>query len=139
MTVSIFIRFVIIAGSFIGSYACMLSASNIHEQNSKVLFDQEPRNNVDNAAYQVQKWEKAYRELKRKEAASFRMSTVQVTRLKKEMKETKKEFLYWIDKRLEELSDSLDEARSKGNTSDEERHNSEVKKLHKICIELEKE
>lgn len=130
-------RFLIIVGCFIGAF--VVSASNIHEQNSKVLFDQEPKNNVDNAAYQVQKWEKAYRELKRKEAASFRMSTVQVTRLKKEMKETKKEFLYWINKRSEELKKNCAEAKSKGRTADVERYSKELEELSRKAEELIKE
>lgn len=129
MSLGRIMRFVIVAGCLIGAYTNIVSASVIHEQNCLIRLDQEPKSSADNAEFQVKKWEKAYFELKRKEAISSRLSTVQLTRLQKEIKETKKEYLYWINRRSEELIKNRDEAKTKGNTADAKRYNDELKRL----------
>lgn len=92
-------------------------------------LQQELKDNADNAEYQVNRWHNTYSELKGKRVLSFRLSRVQVKRLKQDLKHAKEQLLYWIDKRAKELEEKRDEAEAEGNTEAVDRYNGELKKL----------
>ena len=152
MNIGKVIRAVVIIGCFIGVFAYMASESHkrdlnrqaeelqriesskkIDEINEKKKqeekLQQELKDNADNAEYQVNKWHDTYFELKKQRAVSFNLTTVQVSRLKKDLKEAKEQLLYWIDKRTEELREKRANAEAEGNTAAVDQYNRELEKL----------
>lgn len=152
MNIGKVIRAVVIIGCVIGVIAYMASESHkrdlnrqaeelqriesskkIDEINEKKKqeekLQQELKDNADNAEYQVNKWHDTYFELKKQRAVSFNLTTVQVSRLKKDLKEAKEQLLYWIDKRTEELREKRANAEAEGNTAAVDQYNRELEKL----------
>ena len=152
MNIGKVIRAVVIIGCFIGVFAYMASESHkrdlnrqaeelqriesskkIDEINEKKKqeekLQQELKDNADNAEYQVNKWHDTYFELKKQRAVSFNLTTVQVSRLKKDLKEAKRQLLYWIDKRTQELTEKRANAEAEGNTAAVDQYNRELEKL----------
>ena len=146
------IRTVVIIGCVIGVFAYMASESHkrdlnrqaeelqriesskkIDEINEKKKqeekLQQELKDNADNAEYQVNKWHDTYFELKKQRAVSFNLTTVQVSRLKKDLKEAKEQLLYWIDKRTQELTEKRANAEAEGNTAAVDQYNRELEKV----------
>lgn len=152
MNIGKVIRAVVIIGCFIGVFAYMASESHkrdlnrqaeelqriesskkIDEINEKKKqeekLQQELKDNADNAEYQVNKWHDTYFELKKQRAVSFNLTTVQVSRLKKDLKEAKEQLLYWIDKRTQELTEKRANAEAEGNTAAVDQYNRELEKV----------
>lgn len=150
------IRFVIVVGCIIGAYAYMASVSNKREQNRQLReyqsreatrrtqeyfkrekerkeqeekYEQDLKDNANNAEYQVNRWYEVYGRLKEKSALTSRMSRVQISQLRSDMREAKEELLYWINKRAEEIAEKRDEAETDGNTTEVEYYNNELEKL----------
>lgn len=150
--ISKIILYVIAAACIIGLYA--YKASQVHERDlnrqvqeyqriessrkideinekkkQEEKLQQELKDNADNAEYQVNKWHDTYFELKKQRAVSFNLTTVQVSRLKKDLKEAKEQLLYWIDKRTQELTEKRANAEAEGNTAAVDQYNRELEKV----------
>ena len=152
MNIGKVIRAVVIIGCFIGVFAYMASESHKREMNRQMQdyqriensqkldeinekkkqeekLQEELKDNADNAEYQVNKWHDTYFELKKQRAVSFNLTTVQVSRLKKDLKEAKEQLLYWIDKRTRELTEKRDNAEAEGNTAAVDQYNRELEEV----------
>jgi hypothetical protein len=114
-------------------YQRIESSKKIDEINEKKKqeekLQQELKDNADNAEYQVNRWHHNYYVLKRKLVESSMLTTVQVSRLKKDLKEAKEQLLYWIDKRTEELREKRANAEAEGNTAAVDQYNRELEEV----------